>query len=38
MTIFSKQKPESKGTIEDVLRPGSEMVAAGYTMYDRAHI
>ncbi|KAI0320095.1 fructose-1,6-bisphosphatase class 1/Sedoheputulose-1,7-bisphosphatase [Amylostereum chailletii] len=23
----------SKGTVEDVLRPGSEMVAAGYTMY-----
>ncbi|ELU45740.1 fructose-bisphosphatase [Rhizoctonia solani AG-1 IA] len=23
----------SKGTIDDVLRPGSEMVAAGYTMY-----
>jgi len=34
-TIFGiyKIKPESKGTIEDVLRPGSEMVAAGYTMY-----
>jgi fructose-1,6-bisphosphatase I len=27
----SKQ-PDSKGRIEDVLRPGSEMVAAGYTM------
>ncbi|KAI0819502.1 fructose-1,6-bisphosphatase [Trametes gibbosa] len=25
--------PGSKGTISDVLRPGSEMVAAGYTMY-----
>ncbi|KAJ3492369.1 hypothetical protein NLI96_g37 [Meripilus lineatus] len=25
--------PDSKGTLEDVLRPGSEMVAAGYTMY-----
>ncbi|PIL24191.1 hypothetical protein GSI_13944 [Ganoderma sinense ZZ0214-1] len=25
--------PGSKGTIADVLRPGSEMVAAGYTMY-----
>ena len=34
-TIFGiyKVKPDSKGTIEDVLRPGSEMVAAGYTMY-----
>lgn len=27
------QKEGSKGTIEDVLRPGSDMVAAGYTMY-----
>ena len=26
------KRPDSKGTIEDVLRPGSEMVAAGYTM------
>jgi len=26
-------RPDSPGTIEDVLRPGSEMVAAGYTMY-----
>jgi len=26
-------KPESKGTIEDVLRPGRDMVAAGYVMY-----
>lgn len=26
------QAPGSKGTIDDVLRPGSEMVAAGYTM------
>jgi len=25
--------PDSPGTIADVLRPGSEMVAAGYTMY-----
>ncbi|EPS98513.1 hypothetical protein FOMPIDRAFT_1024556 [Fomitopsis schrenkii] len=34
-TIFGiyRIKPGSKGTIEDVLRPGSEMVAAGYTMY-----
>ena len=27
-----EQAPGSKGTISDVLRPGSEMVAAGYTM------
>ncbi|KAH9180554.1 fructose-1,6-bisphosphatase class 1/Sedoheputulose-1,7-bisphosphatase [Lactarius sanguifluus] len=26
-------RPDSQGTIADVLRPGSEMVAAGYTMY-----
>ncbi|KAK7693709.1 Fructose-1,6-bisphosphatase, cytosolic [Cerrena zonata] len=26
-------RPGSEGTIQDVLRPGSEMVAAGYTMY-----
>lgn len=34
-TIFGiyKVRPDSKGTVEDVLRPGSEMVAAGYTMY-----
>jgi len=34
-TIFGiyQIKPDSKGTIADVLRPGSEMVAAGYTMY-----
>ncbi|KZT70109.1 fructose-1,6-bisphosphatase [Daedalea quercina L-15889] len=34
-TIFGiyRVKPGSKGTIDDVLRPGSEMVAAGYTMY-----
>ncbi|KAJ4000781.1 fructose-1,6-bisphosphatase [Lentinula boryana] len=34
-TIFGiyKLRPNSKGSIEDVLRPGSEMVAAGYTMY-----
>ena len=34
-TIFGiyKIKPDSKGTLSDVLRPGSEMVAAGYTMY-----
>lgn len=34
-TIFGiYHVPEgSKGTIDDVLRPGSEMVAAGYTMY-----
>jgi len=34
-TIFGiyKVRPDSKGTIEDVLQPGSAMVAAGYTMY-----
>jgi len=34
-TIFGiyKVRDGSKGTLEDVLRPGSEMVAAGYTMY-----
>ena len=34
-TIFGiyKVKDGSKGTLEDVLRPGREMVAAGYTMY-----
>ncbi|KAG8722483.1 Fructose-1,6-bisphosphatase [Ceratobasidium sp. 394] len=34
-TIFGIYKVQegSKGTIDDVLRPGSEMVAAGYTMY-----
>ncbi|KAH8836011.1 fructose-1,6-bisphosphatase class 1/Sedoheputulose-1,7-bisphosphatase [Flagelloscypha sp. PMI_526] len=34
-TIFGiyKIREGSSGTIEDVLRPGSEMVAAGYTMY-----
>ncbi|KAH8106833.1 fructose-1,6-bisphosphatase [Cristinia sonorae] len=34
-TIFGIYQiaPGSKGTISDVLRPGSEMVAAGYTMY-----
>jgi len=34
-TIFGiyKIKPGSSGTVQDVLRPGSEMVAAGYTMY-----
>jgi len=34
-TIFGiyKVKEGSKGTLEDVLRPGREMVAAGYTMY-----
>lgn len=34
-TIFGiyKIRPDSKGTLEDVLRPGREMVAAGYTMY-----
>ncbi|KAI9292644.1 inositol phosphatase [Neoconidiobolus thromboides FSU 785] len=26
-------KPGSNGTVEDVLRPGNEMVAAGYCMY-----
>ncbi|TFK78595.1 fructose-1,6-bisphosphatase [Polyporus arcularius HHB13444] len=34
-TIFGIYQiaPGSKGTISDVLRPGSQMVAAGYTMY-----
>jgi fructose-1,6-bisphosphatase I len=34
-TIFGiyKVRDGSVGTVEDVLRPGSEMVAAGYTMY-----
>jgi len=34
-TIFGiyKIQPGSTGTTKDVLRPGSEMVAAGYTMY-----
>lgn len=34
-TIFGvyQVRPGSQGTIEDVLRPGNEMVAAGYTMY-----
>ncbi|KAH0830571.1 fructose-1,6-bisphosphatase class 1/Sedoheputulose-1,7-bisphosphatase [Lanmaoa asiatica] len=34
-TIFGiyKLRPGSLGSLEDVLRPGSEMVAAGYTMY-----
>ncbi|CCH42571.1 fructose-1,6-bisphosphatase [Wickerhamomyces ciferrii] len=34
-TIFGIYKllPGSKGSIKDVLRPGTEMVAAGYTMY-----
>ncbi len=34
-TIFGIYKllPDSKGSIKDVLRPGTEMVAAGYTMY-----
>ncbi|KAI0273636.1 fructose-1,6-bisphosphatase class 1/Sedoheputulose-1,7-bisphosphatase [Gloeopeniophorella convolvens] len=34
-TIFGIYEiaPGSKGTIQDVLRPGSQMVAAGYTMY-----
>lgn len=34
-TIFGiyQVREGSKGSIEDVLRPGSEMVAAGYTMY-----
>ena len=32
-TPWTEQQPDSKGTVEDVLRPGSEMVAAGYTMY-----
>ncbi|KAH9981287.1 fructose-1,6-bisphosphatase [Lactifluus volemus] len=34
-TIFGiyQIQPGSKGTVEDVLRPGSDMVAAGYTMY-----
>jgi len=34
-TIFGiyKVQPESKGDLSDVLRPGKDMVAAGYTMY-----
>ncbi|KAF9069619.1 fructose-1,6-bisphosphatase [Rhodocollybia butyracea] len=34
-TIFGiyRVREDSKGSVEDVLRPGSEMVAAGYTMY-----
>jgi fructose-1,6-bisphosphatase I len=34
-TIFGiyRIRDDSSGTIEDVLRPGREMVAAGYTMY-----
>lgn len=34
-TIFGiyRLREGSKGTVEDVLRPGSEFVAAGYTMY-----
>jgi len=34
-TIFGiyQIRPDSVGTIKDVLRPGREMVAAGYTMY-----
>ncbi|CAB91189.2 Fructose-1,6-bisphosphatase [Schizosaccharomyces pombe] len=34
-TIFGiyKLRPGSQGDISDVLRPGKEMVAAGYTMY-----
>jgi len=34
-TIFGiyALRPGSSGSLEDVLRPGSEMVAAGYTMY-----
>ena len=34
-TIFGvyRVKDDSKGAISDVLRPGSEMVAAGYCMY-----
>ncbi|KAK7205719.1 fructose-1,6-bisphosphatase class 1/Sedoheputulose-1,7-bisphosphatase [Myxozyma melibiosi] len=34
-TIFGvyKIQPGSTGTVADVLRPGTEMVAAGYTMY-----
>ncbi|KAF9005649.1 fructose-1,6-bisphosphatase [Cyathus striatus] len=31
--IYRIVTADSTGTIEDVLRPGSEMVAAGYTMY-----
>ena len=35
VSFFEKtKKPDSKGTIADVLRPGSEMVAAGYTMWN----
>ena len=31
--FFFPQQEGSKGTVADVLRPGTEMVAAGYTMY-----
>ena len=31
--FFVVQREGSKGTVADVLRPGTEMVAAGYTMY-----
>jgi fructose-1,6-bisphosphatase I len=37
---FGLQRSDSQGTIADVLRPGSEMVAAGYTMWasSRKHV
>lgn len=37
---FELQRSDSEGTIADVLRPGSEMVAAGYTMwaFSRKHV
>lgn len=31
--FLCRQQEGSKGTVADVLRPGTEMVAAGYTMY-----
>ena len=34
---FELLKPDSQGTLADVLRPGSEMVAAGYTMWAFSH-
>ena len=38
--LFLMQRSDSQGTIADVLRPGSDMVAAGYTMwaFSRKHV
>ena len=30
--IYTLQKPGSTGSVDDVLQPGRDMVAAGYTM------